>query len=203
MKKIGLLLLGCLCVGACATWHVQPCGQKLVRPYFFEQGEQLAAFYMQADLRGQRLEGVLQIKKQDEKTYLVDLFSAAGGYRIFQVELTRQNAQYLFMMPAADRAVVRSKTTQFLQLLLFPAQTEVGCRTTLDAHYVYYKQPSMRYVYAPEQIYPNEVQKQKTFGHVHLNFAEYELYEDGQLPQQLHYQDGSVQLTLTLLRLKK
>ena len=203
MKKILGICAGLLVLGACASVPVQSCGENLARPYFFEQGETLAAFRLTVVRGEQGLDGILQIKKIGDETYEVTLYAVAGGYRIFQATLTREKTEYTFLTPAADHGAVRIKAERFLNLLLFPAQSQGKCKVKSDRVRVRYKHAPMVYTYDVAETYPAQLTGPKSFGKVKLYFEDYEPYEDGQLPHTLHYKDGKVQIDLTLLRLKK
>ena len=203
MKKILFLLTGFLLLGACASVPVQSCGENLVRPYFFERGEKLAAFRMILSAGEQEIEGILQIKKTADETYDVTIFSTAGAYRLLQATLTREEMQYSFLVPGADRAAVRVRTERFLNLLLFPSKSTGSCKIKSNRMRVQYKHAPMVYTYEAGDNYPEELTGPKSFGKVHLRFEDYQEYEEELLPHRLYYKDGKVQVDLTLLRLKK
>ena len=158
---------------------------------------------MRLSAAGQEVEGILQIKKTAEETYEVTAFSTAGAYRLLQATLTRDGAQYSFLVPALDRDAVRVRAERFLSLLLFPAQTMGSCKTKSQRVRVNYKHAPMTYVYEAGEMYPEELIGPKSFGKVHLQFDDYQAYEGGQIPHKLYYKDGKVEAKLTLLRLKK
>ena len=203
MKKLLFLCAGLLCLGACASVPVGSCGENLARPYFFEQGEKIAAFRMLLSAGEQNIEGILQIKKTADEKYEVTIFSTAGAYRLLQATLTRDGAQYSFLIPAIDRSAVRIKAERFLSLLLFPSQTRGSCKIKADKWQVNYKHAPMTYLYETDQTYPAELIGPKSLGRVYLTFTDYQPYESGQLPHKLHYRDGKIRVDLTLLRLKK
>ena len=151
----------------------------------------------------QEIEGILQIKKTAEETYEVTMFSTAGAYRFLQATLTREGANYNFLVPGADHSAVRVKVERFLGLLLFPSQTMGSCKTKSQRVRVNYKHAPMTYTYNIGKIYPDELTGPKSFGHVHLRFEDYQPYEDGQLPHKLYYEDGRIRADLVLLRIKK
>ena len=203
MKKILLMGLTICFMSACASIPTQPCKEKRVRPYFFERGEELAAFRVNVKARQQAIDGILQIKKTAAETYEVTLYSVVGAYRILQATLTRARIDYNFIIPAANNVTVRVKTERFLNLLLFPAQSTGKCKAKSDNVRVSYKHAPMRYEYDLEESYPEELIGPKSFGRVHLKFDDYQPYEEGQLPHKLHYKDGKIEADLTLLRLKQ
>jgi len=203
MKRILLFILLLIGLAGCATLSVQPCGEELARPYFFEKGENLVAFRMMLQAKEQQIEAILQIKKIAEETYDITVFSTAGAYRMLQVTLTREEAKYSFLVPSADHAVVRIKAERFFKLLLFPSQSIGKCNIKKGQRQVAYKHSPMVYTYDMEEDYPQRLTGPKSFGKVYLTFEDYEPYEDTQLPHQLHYKDGKIQADLTLLRLKK
>ena len=203
MKRILYFLFIVLFASGCASLPKQSCEVGLMRPYFFEQGEKLAAFRMILSAGSMEIEGILQIKKTDVEQYDITIFSTAGAYRMLQATLTREGAQYSFLVPSADRSAVRIKAERFLSLLLFPAQSAGSCKVKNEGVRVHYKHAPMMYEYEKGAKYPEELIGPKFLGKVHLTFEDYKPYEDGQLPHQLHYRDGKVKVDLTLLRLKK
>jgi hypothetical protein len=203
MKKILFLCVSLLCLGACASVPRQSCSENLARPYFFTQGEKIAAFRINLMVGAQQVDGILQIKKTGDEKYDATLFSTAGAYRLLQATLTREGTQYTFLIPAIDRSAVHIRTERFLSLLLFPSKTRGSCKIKTDGVQVNYKHAPMSYVYESDKNYPHELIGPKSFGRVYLTFADYQPYEGGQLPHKLHYKDGKVQADLTLLRLKK
>ena len=195
-----------LLLNACASLpkgRMGACEQKRVRPSYFAQGEKLAAFRANIHIQDQALAGILQIKKTGEEQYDITVFSEVAGYRLLQATLGREGIKYNFIAPAINYTVVQTRIERSLNLLLLPSLSEGTCKIRQNDVRINYKQPAQKYIYLGGAVYPSELVGAKTFGKLHLYFADYRPYEEGELPYYLHYRDGAVELDLTLLRLKK
>ncbi len=200
---LGILIWG---LSGCATLHTadrSACAQNHRLPSFFAQGEQLAAFRLQAQAKQYGLEGILQIKKQAEETYEVTLFSNVGAYRLLQGTLTREGMQYSYLAPGADQSAVQVRVERFLTLLLIPSLSQGSCKVKKESVQISYKHPIKKYEYAFGASYPQQAIGPKPFGKTYLTFDEYQPYGQNQLPHTLWYRDGKIYVSLTLLRLKK
>lgn len=204
MRKFwGLCVLISL-LSACASVPVRPaCKAAFVRPSFFEHGEKLAAFRVSATAKEYGLEGILQIKKLEADKYEITIFSTVGAYRLLQATLSHQGTEYTFLAPGVDHTAVQIRVERFLNLLLMPSLSAGVCKVKKDNVRVSYKHPIKIYEYPAGQIYPQTLTGPKAFGKLYMTFLDYQLYEGQQLPHTLHYQDGRIKITLTLLRLKK
>lgn len=205
MKQIFvLIMMGCILAG-CASiprGGMEACLTERLVPSFFAQGEKLAAFRMTATTKGYGLDGILQIKKQDTDQYEVTVFSNVGAYRLLQATLTREQTQYAFLAPGLNHTAVQIRIERFLNLLLMPSLSQGDCKATKQGAVVSYKHPIKKYSYVEKSPYPQELTGPKAFGKVHLQFNQYEPYKEVQMPQVLSYQDGKIEVQLTLLRLK-
>jgi len=206
MKRFCILWAVVWSLGACASlpanYHTI-CSEQINRPSFFAQGETLAAFRMKSHTDQYGLEGILQIKKQGEEQYEIIVFSNVGAYRLLQGILTREGMKYTYLAPSIDRVVLRVKVERFLTLLLIPSLSQGKCKVKKDDGRVSDKHPIKKYQYPAGEAYPVLVTTPKPFGTVYLNFADYEPYEEGKMPHTLSYTDGKIEVSLTLLRLKK
>ena len=206
MKKWAVLVAGLFFLGGCASLGLKTScdGRTLARPSFFDRGQRLAAFKITLSARGNVLDGILQIKKMSEDTYEAVLFAAAGGYKLMQAAVTCRGADFIFITPPADKAVVRAKADSFLTLLLFPPDVYKSCREKDGLRSVTYERNgAVHYEYEAGGEYPRALTYRKTFGTARMNFGQYAPYEDGALPHYTYYQDGSVEAELILLSMKK
>lgn len=181
-------------------------GADFRAPSYFSAGQKLAAFKMSAEAYGNRLEGILQIKKLDEGSFDVTLFAVAGGYKLVQAVVTGEGTAYSFLPEMADSAAARAKADAFLRVLLFPPASSArkSCRAKDGLNIVTYKDAvTRRYAYAGGGSRPQYVTYKKTLGSAQLNFDQYAPYEEGEIPHYLFYRDGKLEAELTLLTLKK
>ncbi len=193
-------------LGGCASWSLQALcdGKNLARPSFFSQGQTLAAFKVVLTAGKNSLEGILQIKKTGEEVYEAVLFSAAGGYKLMQAQVTPRGTDFLYMAPPADNAVTRMKADSFLTFFLLPPNVYKTCRVKDGLRRVAYeKNGAVYYEYAAGAEYPSSALYRKKFGSVRMNLAQYAPYEEDYIPHYIYYQDGAVEAELILLTLKK
>lgn len=205
MKRILILLVVMSALTGCATLPkgaVSACLVERSQLSFFAQGEKLVAFRMTAITGDYGLDGILQIKKQATDQYEVTVFSNVGAYRLLQATVTREAVQYAYLAPGVNHTAVQIKVERFLNLLLISPQSQGVCRATREGAQVNYKHPIKKYSYVSNNTYPIKLTGPKAFGKVHFLFEQYEPHGEVQLPQVLHYQDGKIQVDLTLLRLK-
>lgn len=207
MRKIYFVLAALCWLGACSTLGRGPgaCPAALAaRPDYFAQGQKLAAFRLAAHARGYGLDGILQIKKIEEDAYSFTLFSVRGGLKLAQGTTTAQGTAYSYLMKEAASAAVRAKADVFLKVLLFPPHGAHRCRQSGEQILVTYKDDhTWRYSYAPGAAYPRSVVYKKGLGSARMNYGQYTPYETGELPHELVYQDGALEVELALLSLKK
>lgn len=208
MKKCGILLAVILLLSACGG-NVRRggcAGADFRVPSYFAAGQKLAAFKISAQAYGNRLDGILQIKKMDEDSFDVTLFAAAGGYKLVQAVVTPEGTAYSFLPKMADSAAARAKADAFLRVLLFPPASSARktCRMKDGLNIVTYKDAvTRRYAYAEPGSAPQYVTYKKTLGSARLNFDQYAPYEEGEIPHYLFYRDGKLEAELALLTLKK
>ncbi|MBR3603887.1 MAG: hypothetical protein IKL48_04320 [Elusimicrobiaceae bacterium] len=201
MKKITVLVLS-LFLGACASLGVKPsCSkQDLQTVSYFEEGQKLLAFRFSAQARGYRLNGVLQVKKAEGENFEVIAFAATGAYRLMTAQVSQKGAEFTYVLPLADYAIVRGKVETFLKALLFPPQGAKSCREENGIWTVY--ADGGNYQYRAGQEYPYLLTYKKTLGSVALSYSQYTPYEQGQLPHYLKYQDGEIEAEMVLISLR-
>ena len=202
MKKITVLVLSVF-LGACASLGVkQGCGEQPLKTVsYFEEGQNLAAFRFTAQARGYRLNGVLQVKKTAGETFEVTAFAATGAYRLMTAQVSQKGAEFTYVLPLVDHAVVRGKVETFLKALLFPPKGVKKCREENGIWTVY--ADGGNYQYRAGQEYPYLLTYKKTLGSVALSYSQYTPYKQGQLPHYLQYEDGGISAEMVLISLKK
>ena len=198
-----VLLCACATAPLDRTAAVQPVHKKVD---FFAAGHTQAAFKIVGTMNDNGVEGVLVAKKLEADSYEITVLTT-GAYRLLHATVTPQGIAYRYLYPAADTAWVRGRISQFLNLLLLDPGTYKRTRREKEQTTVFYKNSdaSVRLFYAPEQEYPFAAQTSTWSNKARLAYAEYapaDAQGEIQVPHELVYQDGKIELALTLIRLK-
>lgn len=209
MFKRILVLSMVVGLGACVGGQIKQIPMD-VRPMkkvdFFVGGHTQAAFKVTGTMNGNVLEGVLVAKKIGEEDFDISVMST-GAYRVMQATLTPAGIAYRYLFPDADTALVRGKIHQFLNLLLLDVGVYQRRRVENEELTVTYKNPSatVRLMYHAEQIYPYAAKTStllNTADSLYSQYAPADASGAVQVPHELIYKDGKIEVILTLISLK-
>ncbi|MCQ2411239.1 MAG: hypothetical protein MJ053_07295 [Elusimicrobiaceae bacterium] len=173
---------------------------------FFAAGYSRAAFKIVGTMNDVALEGVLTVKKIGEQDFEVSVMTA-GAYRVLYATVTPQGIAYRQLFPDADTSLVRSRISQFLNLLLLPPGVYQRNRVTKEQLTVFYKgeDGSVRLMYNLPNVYPAAAKTVTMLNTADLFYDEYapaDAEATVQVPHALVYKDGKIELSLTLISLK-
>ena len=196
-------------LGACAGGKIKQVPSD-VRPTkkvdFFTGAYTQAAFKLTGTMNDNLLEGVLVVKKIGEEDFDISVMST-GSYRVMQATLTPAGIAYRYLFPDADTALVRGRIHQFLNLLLLDAGVYQRRRVEKEELTVVYKNPSatVRLMYHAGQIYPYAAKTSMLLNIADLTYNQYAPADASgtvQVPHELIYKDGKIEVILTLISLK-
>jgi len=173
---------------------------------FFAAGHTQAAFKVTGTMNKAGLEGVLVVKKIGEEDFEVSVMTA-GAYRVMLATVTPAGIAYRYLFQDADTALVRSRISQFLNLLLEEVGVYQRMRTLPDEMLVAYKAPTatVHLRYKPQAAYPFAARTILPLNTAELFYNEYAPADERgavQVPHELIYQDGKIEVTLDLISLK-
>lgn len=194
---------------ACATGTLnRSVRQAAVRKKvdFFAGGQTQAAFKAVGTMNNFGLEGVFLIKKIGTDDYEVTVMTG-GAYRVLYATVTPQGIAYRYLFPDADTALVRGRISQFLEVLLLDPGVYQRKSTQKEQVALTYKNSNatVRLSYRLEDEYPFAAKTSTLLNRADLFYAQYAPIDaEGviQVPHALVYQDGKIELALTLISLK-
>lgn len=194
---------------ACATGQYKnngPLPQTRHQVDFFAAGHTQAAFKAAGTMNDLGLEGVMIIKKLGEEDYEVSVMTG-GAYRVLQATVTPQGIAYRYLFPDADTALVRGRISQFLNVLLLAPGVYQRKHAQKDRLTLLYKtqDATIRLFYKWEEEYPFAARTSTLLNSADLFYGEYapaDAVGTVQVPHELVYKDGKIELSLTLIRLK-
>lgn len=209
MFKRILIVSMAVWLGACAGGKIKHVHSE-VRPTkkvdFFAETYTQAAFKLTGAMNGNLLEGVLVVKKIGEEDFDISVMST-GAYRVMQATLTPAGIAYRYLFPDADTALVRGKIHQFLNLLLLDVGIYQRRHVENGELTAVYKNPSstVRLMYHAGQMYPYAAKTSTLLNTADLRYSQYTPADASgavQIPHELVYKDGKIEITLTLISLK-
>jgi len=209
MLKQILTFSAVLVLTACATAPVKQIPAQ-ARAYkkvnFFTADKKVAAFKATGSMNDLSLEGVLRIQKIGPEDFDVKVLTS-GSYRVLHAQVTPEGIAYLYLFPDADTPLVRGRINQFLNLLVSDLGTYSNMRRKGGNTIITYqgKEAKTRLIYGEQSVYPQAAQTATLLNTADLFYREYApADEEGivQIPHELIYKDGKIELTLTLIRLK-
>ena len=209
MLKQILTFSAVILLSACATAPLRtsaPEASTHKKVDFFAAGHTQAAFKVVGTMDEAGLEGVLVAKKIGEESYEVTVLTS-GAYRLLHALVTPQGIAYRYLFPDADTALIRGRISQFLNLLLLDPGIYERKRTQKDQVMLTYKgqAATVRLFYRLDQEYPFTAKTSTLLNTADLFYGEYAPADAGgtiQVPHELLYKDGKIELALTLIRLK-
>ena len=194
---------------ACATGQLKhPQAEATARKKvdFFATGSSQAAFKAAGFLNGAGLEGVLIVRKIGEDDYEVTV-TTAGAYRVLQATVTPQGIAYRYLFPDLNTALIRSRISQFVNVLLLDPGIYQRKHVQDEQVILSYKgtDATIRLFYNWAEEYPFVAKTSTLLNTAELFYREYAPADaDGQIqvPHELVYKDGKIELALTLISLK-
>lgn len=173
---------------------------------FFAGGATQAAFKVTGTMDDMGLEGVLVAKKIGDEEFEVSVMTA-GAYRVMQATVTPAGIAYRYLFKDADTSFVRGRINQFLNLLLADVGVYQRYRAETDQLTVTYKNKNaaVRLMYKPGVAYPYAAQTIAVLNTADMFYNEYAPANAGgsmQVPHELTYKDGKIEVLLTLISLK-
>lgn len=194
---------------ACATAPLKTSGGEAKtreQVNFFAAGHTQAAFKIVGTMDGTGLEGVLVAKKIGDEEYEVTVMTS-GAYRLLHVMVTPQGVAYRYLFPDADTSLIRGRINQFLNLVLLDPGDYQRKYTKKDTLTLVYKGPNVttRLSYKLAEEYPFAAKTSTLFNTADLFYLEYapaDAEGTTQVPHELVYKDGKIELALTLISLK-
>ena len=173
---------------------------------FFVADKTVAAFKAVGKMNGFELEGVLRIQKIGPEDFDVKVITG-GSYRVLHAQVTPEGIAYLYVFPEADTSLVRGRINQFLNLLVsdlgvYEKQRRKGQELTVTYAG---KEAKTRLIYNNNETYPSAAQTVTLLNTADLFYDEYAPADsDGnvQIPHELIYKDGKIELILTLISWK-
>lgn len=204
-KKAVLLGLSVL-LGACAGIKQIPADARgYHRPEFFKEGQTLAAFKVTARFKDQYWRGVLRVKKVDADGYSV-LVLGDGAYKLLDAVLTPQGIAWKYIYPDGDKAVIRARAEQFLNLLLLEPEGFTRLSRTQSGVILSYKGAGAkwRYTYTGDNVWPESARTVTALNSAEMRYGQYTPFgESGAyVPHVLVYKDGALTLDMTLISLR-
>ena len=209
MLKQILTFSALLFLAACATAPVKQIPAQ-VRNYkkvnFFATNKTVAAFKAVGRMNDLALEGVLRIQKIGPEDFDVKVLTG-GSYRVLHAQVTPEGIAYLYLFPDADTPLVRGRINQFLNLLVSDVGTYAKMNHKKTTTTITYqgKDAKTNLIYGEQSIYPQAAQTVTLLNTADLFYNEYApADEEGsvQIPHELTYKDGKIELALTLISLK-
>ncbi len=196
-------------LGACAgraVKQIPPQVRVTKKVDFFAGGYSQAAFKLVGTMSNNSVEGVLVVKKIGEEDFDISVMGT-GAYRVMQATLTPAGIAYRYLFPDADTALVRGRIHQFLNLLLLDVGVYQRFRVENNERTVTYKNPSstVRLTYHNGQVYPSAAKTSTLLNTAELTYSQYapaDSFGAVQVPHELLYKDGKIEIILTLISLK-
>ena len=173
---------------------------------FFVGENTVAAFKVVGRMDDFELEGVLRIQKIGPEDFDVKVLTG-GSYRVLQANVTPEGIAYLYLFPEADTSLVRGRINQLLNLLVSNPGEYQKVHQKGDELTITYKgkEAKTRLIYQANQLYPLAAQSVTMLNTSDLFYREYAPADaEGilQIPHELIYKDGKIELDLTLISLK-
>lgn len=197
------VLLLCACAG---VKQIPTHARTYKRVDFFNQGAALAAFQVTAQYKDQYWRGVLRVKKLDADSYDV-LVLGDGAYKLLDAVVAPQGIAWRYIYPEGNKAVIRGRVEQFLNLLLLEPKAFKRISRQKSGVTVTYSGvgASWRYNYQEGNPWPQSVKTVTALNTADMTYAEYAPYgtdEDSYIPHMLVYKDGHLTLDMALIRLR-
>ena len=195
----------CACAGG-QIKQLPPEARAVKKVDFFAAGHTQAAFKVTGTLNNAGLEGVLIIKKIGEEDFDVSVLTG-GAYRVLQATATPDAIAYRYLFPDADTPLIRGRITQFLNLLLFDPGLYQRRRVTKEGQMLAYKAKTatVHLLYRAQDVYPYAAKTITMLNAAELFYDEYAPANETnsvQVPHELVYKDGKIEVTLALISLK-
>lgn len=196
-------------LAACASTPVKQIplevrGHKKVN--FFVSEKTVAAFKIVGRMDDFELEGVLRIEKIGPEDFDIKVLTG-GSYRVLHAQVTPEGIAYLYVFPEADTSLVRGRISQFLNLLV----SDLGMyrrmhhkKNELTITYVG-KDAKTQLRYPDDSVYPQSAKTITTLNSAELSYHDYiPIDAEGtlQIPHELTYKDGKIELGMMLISLK-
>jgi len=204
MKRV-LILVFAAFLGACAslgTKDYNAMAQDRKTPSYFAGTETGAAFKLNSFIRDTPLEGLLIVKKSSDGDFSVKIMGPLGA-NIVDAVLSGDDVSYNYVLPDINTGLIKSRFEKFIFALLSRPGEIKKARVEKDGTFTVKRDlgdSSFTYVYDGEGVYPSKMYS----GGISMAFADYQAYNDGQLPYSLVYYDSlaNVSLNLKLLSVK-
>lgn len=209
MLKPILTFSAILFLAACTSVPVKQIPTE-VRSYkkvnFFAADKTVAAFKIVGRMNDFELEGVLRIQKIGPDDFTVQVLTG-GAYRVLQATVAPEGIAYHYLFPEADTPLVRGRVNQFLQLLVNDIGVYKRYRIKDGHTMIMYngKDAKTRFLYQNGVPYPYAAQTVTLLNTADLFYNHYMPVDaDGyvQIPHELVYKDGNIELELTLISIK-
>ena len=196
-------------LAACATVpmkQIPPEVRNHKKVTFFEGDKTLAAFKAVGRMDDFELAGVLRLQKIGPEDFDVKVITG-GSYRVLHANVTPEGIAYLYLFPEADTSLVRGRINQLLNLLVSDVGPYQRIRQKGNEITITYngKDAKTRLLYQQDQTYPFAAQTITMLNTADLFYREYapaDAESEWQVPHELIYKDGKIELELTLLSLK-
>ena len=209
MLKPILTFSAVLFLSACALAPVKQIPAEVrghQRVNFFAGGQTVAAFKAVGRMNDFELEGVLRIQKIGEEDFDIKVLSG-GSYRVLHANVTPQGIAYLYLFPEADTGLARGRINQLLNLLVSDPGAYQNVRLKGKELTVTYegKDAKTRLLYQTDQVYPYAAKTITLLNTADLFYSQYapaNAQGDVQVPHELIYKDGNIELELALISLK-
>lgn len=179
-------------------------GHKKVN--FFVNAKTTAAFKIVGKMNDFELEGVLRIQKIGPEDFDVKVLTG-GSYRVLHAQVTPEGIAYLYLFPEADTSLVRGKISQFLNLLV----SDIGAyakmhRNNSEISVTYKnKEAKTKLVYEGGEVYPRSARTITALNSAdlfYLGYAPIDADANLQIPHELIYKDGKIELDMVLISLR-
>lgn len=173
---------------------------------FFVAEKQVAAFKAVGRMDDLQLEGVLRIQKIGPEDFDIKVLTG-GSYRVLHAQVTPEGIAYLYLFPQADTSLIRGRISQLLNLLVSDPGVYQTMRSKKQQTAITYqgKDVKTRLIYEEGQPYPVAAQTITLLNTADLFYGQYAPADaDGilQIPHELTYKDGKIELNFTLISLK-
>jgi len=173
---------------------------------FFAAGHTQAGFRVVGKMNDMELEGLLIIKKIGAEDFDVSVVTGAA-YRLMQATVTSQGIAYRYLFKDADTPLIRARISQLLNVLLTDPGVYQRRQVKKDQLSIYYKNAgaTTRLSYRAEDIYPYAAQTSTLLNNADLWYNQYapaQAEGDLQLPHEMVYKDGKIEISLMLVSLK-
>lgn len=173
---------------------------------FFAGQKTVAAFKVVGRMNDLELEGVLRIQKIGPEDFEIKVLTGSS-YRMLQAQVTPEGIAYIYLFPEVDTSLVRGRINQLLRLLVSDPGVYQRMHIKGDVLTVTYESDDAktRLLYQSDEVYPFAAQTVTLLNTADLFYREYtpaDAEGEQQLPHELIYKDGKIELELTLISLK-